>query len=270
MRSRPAYNDNKSIKTFFIYTAIVLFFIFLSLSVRMFYLIQQSKYDGKHQIIIALVQGENVKEIVAFRPANQSVVTLKFTGTPVLFTSLGKNLGVIPDAKVLTMAQIPGDVDVRDLTQALLTHYYTIKTNLTIFDVVRLFLDSHKASFNNHITKEIIITKDVENSKEIKNTITDNTIFSENVSVQIINASSTPGLGKRLEKALTNLGANVIAISTSRKVEKLSKIKYFGNETYTLQKFKHLLHYPTEKLEKEAIADIIIFIGDDSSNTEMF
>lgn len=271
MRPRAAQAENKSLKTFFVYSVIVIFFILLSLSVRGFYLLERSRFDGSNQILIAFGKDETVSEIAAFIPSEHAVTVMTLEGEKVSFSNLGEKLGVIPTAVVRTKGNIPLDTDISDTMQALLMHYYTVKTNLTIFDVFRLFFVSRQPALSNQEIKEMTVSTDNEkNNKFVSHLFTDEKIFSENVSIQVVNASGESGMGKRLERVINNLGGNVVSIATSRNPEKSSKIQYFGQETYTLSTLKKLLGFHAERLEKEGIADIIITVGEDQKNAESF
>ncbi len=271
MRSRSAHYESKSLKTFFIYSIVVIFFILLSLSVRGFYLLQQSRFDGKNQMIIAFGKDEIVSESVTFIPTERAVSVVRLEGENVSFSNLGEKIGVIPTAVVNTKGNITLDSDISDTMQALLFNYYTVKTNLTIFDVTRLFFVSREHTLSDREIMGMTVSADSEkNNKFVTNLFTDDTIFSENVSIQVVNANGESGMGKRLERVITNLGGNVVSISTSRKPEKKSKIQYFGQETYTLTTLKKILGFSVEKLESEAIADIIVTIGEDQKNSPSF
>lgn len=271
MSPRSAQSESKSLKTFFLYTVVVFFFILLSLSVRGFYLLQQSSFDGKNQIIIAFGTEETVSKIAAFVPAERAVTIISLEGEKVSFSNMGEKIGVIPTAVVRTKGNVPLDNDISDTMKALLFNYYTIKTNLTIFDVTRLFFVSRKPTLTNQDLREMTVSKDSEkNNKFFTNLFIDDTIFSENRSIQIVNASGESGMGKRLERVISTIGGNVVSITTSRAPEQFSTIEYFGQETYTLTTLKKILGFPTEKSEKEAIADIIIIIGEDQKNSSSF
>jgi hypothetical protein len=271
MKSHTASEQSKSIKTFFIYSAIVLFFILVSLLVKSYFIIQHNKFDSKHQFVLAVAQKGRAKEIVVFHPANHSVTLVKLTGKSVGLSSLGKTLGVIPDGWVDTEKNLPFGENIAQTIKAYAFTYQSQKTDLTIFDFASLIFASQKTAINTETVKELsVFQNSVANDKLVSDLFTDDALFSENVSIQIINSSGTTGMGKRLETVLTNLGANVIAVSTSRGEEKASKIQYFGHGTYTLTKLKKLLEFPVEKIEKEAIANIVITIGEDQVSTPNF
>lgn len=271
MKSRSAHNDNRSIRTFFIYAAIVLGVILISLSVRAYYLFQQSKFDGKQEFVIAFGQDEHVEKIMTFDPDDKSGVVVDLKGEPVRFSSLGRQVSILPNAVVTTNGQVPLDEDVSHTMQALLFNYYTVKTNLTIFDVIKLFFVSRKPALTTVATTEITVSEDEEeNSRGVANLFIDDAIFSENVSIQVVNASGISGMGRRLERVLINRGANVVSVTTSRDLAKSSNMQYFGEETYTLKTLKQMLQFPVEIMDREGIADIIITIGEDQKNSSSF
>jgi len=266
MRYSPA--DNRSIKTFFIYTGIVLFLIIVSLSAKAISVIRHNKFDGEHQLILAIAKENKVQEVVLFNPSEHAVTQVKLKDD-VKLNEVTQKIGIIPDAKVDAPESLSAD-DITATTRYILLNYYHIKTTLTIFDAGRLFFEAQKAA-NNQTVKDLALSGDArKNDKFVSTVFSDDNIFSENVSVQIINASTAPGVAKRLEWELNNLGFNVISVATSRNSEQNSKIQYFGNETYTLSKLKKILGFPVEKSTKESIAKVVIIIGEDNKNSSSF
>ena len=98
----------------------------------------------------------------------------------------------------------------------------------------------------------------------------DPTIQEEKVTIEIINATGRSGLGQRLERLLSHIGGNVIAVTTSSKRMKISSVTYFGDKTYTLSRIHLILKIPLVYTEKSQLADITIVIGDDIINTKRF
>ena len=105
--------------------------------------------------------------------------------------------------------------------------------------------------------------------KKVSGMFADGVISSENVSIQVVNASGSVGLGNRLTRVLTNLGCNVVSVTSARSVERVSQIAFFGNQSYTLQKLRKWLGYPVSDLREKTIADIVITVGRDESGKEM-
>ncbi len=268
MNKNTAANDRRSLKTFFLYAAIVLFFIIISLAIKTFFIIQQSKFDGEHQFIVAIAKGKNVEEVISFNPAMPAVSLLQIKGKPVSLASFGKTFGFIPDATITAMSDMQLGSDVAKTMTAVAWRYNRLKTDITIFDIARLLFISKKAK--NTIDEITLPADTVLLDKKMVTLFTDEAISAENVTIQIVNASDVSGLGKRLERVLTNRGGNVVSIATSHTPETSSKIQYFGKETYTLKKLGKLLQFPITQLEKETIANIVIVLGEDSQNTTKF
>src|SRR5258705_12674588 len=97
---KSASPQSKSLKTFFVYTAIVLFFIFISLAVKAFFVIRASKFDGHHQFLLSVKQNQAVKQILAFDPSQSKVSVLDLKGDKATPSMADQQLGFIPDATV--------------------------------------------------------------------------------------------------------------------------------------------------------------------------
>src|SRR5688572_15793441 len=110
--------ESKSIKTFFLYAAIVLFVILVAFIIKIFFIFQKSTFDGKSQYTISLSKKDQVEEIIAFDPSSEAIHILKIDNTQIPAASLGKFLTVIPDANI----DVPQDVEITtDVTKTLST-----------------------------------------------------------------------------------------------------------------------------------------------------
>ncbi|MBU3978912.1 LytR C-terminal domain-containing protein, partial [Patescibacteria group bacterium] len=135
----------------------------------------------------------------------------------------------------------------------------------------RLYLYAKKVPVSSIIVEEASISDDVRDfNKDASLLLTDNVASAENISVQIINAAGQSGLGGRLERVILNFGGNVVSVKTALVIEPISKIQYYGQETYTLNKLERYLSIKKERLDKEDIARIVITIGEDIKNTLLF
>lgn len=270
MQKQSAPKQSKSLKTFFLYAALVIFVISVSLAIKLFFVIQQSKFDGKQQFVVAITKGNVVGELITFQPATSTITVMQLQGRRMPVDELGKVLGVIPDATVTTNDTLPQG-DPANTMSAIAMRYHMLKTNMTLVDVARLAFIAKKTS-PNAITNEVITTpvNDVATENTIKKLISDEAIIGENKSVQIINASNQPGLGGRLEYVISNMGGNVVSVTTSHSKISESSISYFGESSYTLEKLHNLLGYPIQKLSKETLADIVITIGENNKGEKRF
>ncbi|HZE87810.1 MAG TPA: LytR C-terminal domain-containing protein [Methylomirabilota bacterium] len=271
MKSKDSKQDSKSIRTFFIYAGIVTFIIILSLAIKTFFVIRASKFDGEHQFTIAIVKQDNVTEFLSIDPSIPSASILQISSGNLSVSSVGNIVGIIPDAKINSSDGLPGGTNITKTIKTMAFNYRSIKTNLTLFDIVRLYLIAKRTSGLNKKITTITISKGMtENNNHLTGFFTDQAITSENISVEVINASNRAGMGTRLAKILTNLGYNIIAVSTASTDQANSTIAYFGQSTYSLRKLQNLLPFSVKMLSKKTIADIIITIGEDSKNSSIF
>lgn len=272
MKRKSARKERDSMRTLYIYAGVVIFLISVSFTVRLFTLFLQSKFDGHEHFAIAVTQDATVKEIVTFSPQIPALSVLEIKDPkPVMYPQLAKEYGITTDARLDVKSAIEVTNDAGVLLWNATTNYASIQTDMTIVDLVRLVLISHDIVSNNKLISEINLSGiNPDNNTLIARVMNDPSITQENVSVQIINASDGSGMGQRLGRVLTNLGANVVDVTTAHKSTKLSVIQYFGEETYTLQRIKARLGYQTKQLQKQTIANIVIILGEDSLKTEKF
>ncbi len=262
---------SKSLKTFYLYAVLVFLAIGISLFIKLIFVIQSSKYDGHHHFTIAFTKDQKVKEVISFSPQVPSLAVLKIKDNNISINSLTKDHGIAADAQV----EVNGTVTLGQDTTATLwesTRSYTsIKTDATLIDLMRLTLLSRDIISNNKVVRDINLNENKpENNTLIARALNDPTISSENVSIQIINASNVSGLGQRLGKVFTNMGANVVEVSTSHTPQLTSKVQYFGERSYTLEQIEKYLEYPVSQLNRQPIADIVIILGEDMKNTRKF
>lgn len=267
LKKTSAKKDNRSIKTFFLYAFIVILFIVISLAIKTITLIGQSKYDGRH-FVLSISSGEIVEKIAGFDSENNSISILNIKNGHVNPATLGKDLGVVPDANLYINSGDSRDLNIDAiLTKALLNSTYT-NSDLTFIDLARLIYFSKNAKVNAEEIK--LPAPNNEINEVIRSRFNDSSISSENITVQIINATETSGLGQRMERVVVNMGGNVVAVSTSRNLASSSVIQYYGESTYTLEKLNKLFKFSVEKKQKKSIADIIIIIGENSQDMATF
>jgi hypothetical protein len=267
-------DDGKSLKTLLLYGAAVMIVILGALALKAVNIMQQSKFTGEH-FTLALAQNENVKEIIVFNPDDSSLSVLNVHDAMVPLSKLPRVFGVSPDGQISVKDSDADKIkdDISDALFQLGIRYSAIKTNLTIFDIGRLSLFAKNLP-PNKITIKDISTADLTDNPDLERTLisffSDDVLATENVSIQIINATGVSGMAQRLESVLVHQGANVVSISGAPQTQRKSEIKYFGEETYTLDKIKKLLGFHVNKLRTETIANIVIVIGESDKNTTLF
>jgi hypothetical protein len=271
-RRKPASRyEGKSLKTFFLYAIAVILVIVIALAIKLFLVIRVSKFDSQHQFIIAVAVQGNVREILSYDPSSETTSALQMQGAHVTLDALGKTVAIIPHATVNFSQDVSLENDATQPLWQMITHYNLAKKDFTFYDLGRLYLFSKSVPQVNRQERTLALPTDtIAIDKQITTLFSDPTITQENVTVQVINATNVSGLGQRLERVLANQGANVVAITTAQATTAHSSLHYFGDPSYTEKKFVSLLHYSESPLERQAIADIIITIGEDQKNTKNF
>lgn len=271
MKHKSAPKQNSSLRTFYLYIGIVIFVICVSMVVKLVAVFLQSKFDGTHHFTLVVTKQQNVKEIIAVSPQIPSLEVLTVNDSNIKFSALGKEYGILADARLEVGDAVPISRDAGvTLWQAAL-HYPQVKTDTTLIDLLRLTYLSKGIISSNVVIRDITLAIDnAENNTLIARALNDPTLSSENVSIQIVNASDVSGIGQRLGRVLTNMGANVVEVSTSHDIQPKSQITYFGDKSYTLEEIQRLTGYPVSTIQRQTIANIVIILGQDSERTDKF
>lgn len=271
MRRKTVQKESKSLKTFYLYAVSVFVVIAIALLIKLVFIVQASKFDGKHHFTLVVTKDQHVKKILAFSPQVPSLSVLHVQDESVSFPSLGKNHGIAADAQLEVQNTIPLGQDVTVIMWAAVRNYTSIKTDATIIDFIRLSLLSQEILSSNKVVREISLNDNTaEKATLVARALNDPTISSESVSIQIINASNISGAGERLGRVLTTMGANVVDISTSHTTQQKSTIQYFGERSYTNEQVEKYLVFAVSEVKEQPIADIVIILGEDIRNTRKF
>lgn len=268
-KKHVAIKSNPSLKTFFLYAFVVFSVIFVSLSVKAFYVINQSKFDGKN-ITISVSKNNTVVAILGFDVDNKAISVLSLDKSNISHDLTGEKLGVIADAKISSSINLPLE-NIDSLLTKSLFKTDGVKTDLTYYDSLRLLLFVKSISENSVKAQQIVLPSNEGKIDEIiTNNFSDKLISDESLNVQIVNSTTISGLGKRLERIILNKGGNVVAITSARKPEHESKIYYYGNKSYTAIKIGKLLEFPVEESTERSVGDVVVVIGGDYGNSPAF
>lgn len=266
-----AQTESKSLKTFYLYIVLVILVIIVSLLIKGIFVIRQSRFDSGHDFTLAVTEQNKAKEIIAFHPQVPAVSTLTIEDNNVAYTSLAKEYGISPDGYIEVKNNADLNTEITSFMWSSIIQSENWQSNLTIFDKMRLLLLAKGVTTNDKTVQMIsLINQAPQTDTTIINALTDQDIADENSSIQIVNATQITGFGQRLGRVLTNLGANVVDVSTSQDPQKKSTIQYFGNKTYTVGRLERLLGITATKITTQSIADIIVTLGNDKSNTIEF
>jgi hypothetical protein len=259
--------NGKNLKLAGLFIIFVLGLIVFSTLFKFLLIVKASKFDGSHNFIVGFI-GKNVNKVVSFSPQNRSIsildVNIKDSNN-----NLSRLLEIPIDGTIIS--QNPNKDNISSvLFKSAFSLDRSLK-NLSTLDAFRLFLFSKTVSPNNIAQRKLLPEfNDAQKSTIILLSLTDSSIYRENQSIQIINAADVHGAGTRLATLITNIGGNVVMISTSDETIQNSKIVYYGNESYTVKKLSSYLDFPAIKADKRGMADVIITIGKDKAGNLKF
>lgn len=259
----------KGVRTFLIYFSIVFLTILIAVSIKAFFLLNESKYDGNN-IIIVISQNKKIVGILGLDATKNTFSRLVLKNSRIPVSRSAEYLGIIPDATIDSKSDY-SKANIQSILIDAAQRKNGLKTNLTIFDTIRLLFLSKNISNNEIAEKEIILPlPDYNIDQNIRLLFSNDLVRSENVSIEIVNATDEAGLGKQLERTLANLGFDVLSVTTQKDPEKISKVLYTSNSSYVFSKISRLLRYPAFKNTGKPIADIVIILGEDSKNATAF
>ncbi len=249
-------NNNTRIAIFFFVFIVIVFLISFFLKAAL--VIKHGKFDSNNRFTIS-VSSKGTFKLISFSPTG-SISILKLDGN-IKKEDINKFLQIPIDGEI---SQIVNDNEkIPTLMKDALFGYKDIKTDLTIIDILRLFLFSRNVSPNLIYSKNVSADMSAgEVDKIVSSLFQDASVQKENMAIEIINGTDVTGLGNRLARLITNMGANVIIVGTSDVPEETSVISY-SKKNYTVEKLGKLLGFKLVKKDKRELANITITIGKD-------
>ncbi|MEM4230728.1 MAG: LytR C-terminal domain-containing protein [Candidatus Pacearchaeota archaeon] len=253
-------DSGKNTKFAIIFFGILIFIIFASLLYKTILLIGDSRFDGNHRFNVLVWDNKNIK-VLSFSPEENIISVIRIQGERGGL-DIYKFLEIPLDAHIITN----NDNFNKDIKKLLLESVFgtvTTKSDLNIIDIIKLLL--FKASVSEEkIVEKNIFTKlgEAERDEMIADIFEEKKIAQEKLSIEIVNSTDESGLGSRIARLITNIGGNVILVSTSQKAEDKSMIFYKKEKTYTLKRLREILHFPIQE-NQHAIGDITVRLGKD-------
>lgn len=255
-KTRKVKKNN--LKIGIIFSAIILILIGLSLAGKLFFLLGQGKYDDNYPFSIKVTTNTST-QYLSISPKQHKVNILTF-GKVALPAAL----------------QIPQDAQISGnpvlVTASSISSYFAsilsdkkIKTNLTSVDISRLYVFSKTLS-QSDVTMQSVSALDEKVDKIISSAFSDPTIVSEDLRVEIVNATGAYGVGNSAAGLLTHIGANVVFVSTADSTESKSVIYYTGSKSYTAQRIARVLGFKLVESKQKTISDIEVRVGQDSKD----
>lgn len=253
--------NTQNFKLALLFIGVILFFAFISIFIKVIFLINRSNYDDVNKFNVEILDKNGIG-ILSFSPKEKTISILKITDQ-----KDAKNIAKFLDIPIDGFINIGSETFKYSNISSSLFHSifsFNRRENLTSLDLLRLSLFAKK------IPKSTIYERKFSNdySESQKSTIltltfSDPIIFTENKSVEIINSTEVFGLGSRLANLITNISGNVILVKSSEK-QKKSKLIFFGKKSYIVEKLGKYLNLPIEQSLSPGVSDVIIIIGTDS------
>lgn len=255
--------NTKIAVVFFVFLA---FFIGVSLIFKVVLIVRAGQFDESKRFNITISNNKDT-DVMSFSPAKK-IAVFKLNKS-IKNEDAGGFLGIPIDGFIISnsldLSQNPNALFLKTIY-----NYKSLRTNLTIIDILKL------AFFTGKIPERSVNTQDISNlekgnvDKIVSRLSADELIQKDNQTIQIINGTSTEGLGARLARLITNMGGNVIIVATSDRAQKKSAISYIDQKTYTVERLSKVLGYEAVKAGGNAISDVTIMIGEDKSNSPLF
>lgn len=272
MRKRRDTSRTNNFKIVFVFCGFVGVLLLFSVIFKSVVIFSKSNFDGTHRFTVAIEQEKEKTTILSFSPQTRSISLLHIIS---VFNKTKPELKLPIDAFVKTQGNNTlNRIESKTVSSSLLDiarNYHSITTELTMIDLLRLFLFSRTVSQHDIQSGELRLpVDDLAADRLIASLFTDTAIAEEKLSIEVVNGTSISGLGNRLGRYIANMGGNVVAISTADSVQKESKIVYAGNKTYTVEKLGKLLRFPVIAGFKPGISDVVVVVGTDKEGELVF
>jgi hypothetical protein len=179
------------------------------------------------------------------------------------------NTGVPLHAGVIVKNSTDDSRDIFSLGNVLtlLLSNQTELVQINEWDMIRIAYEAKKIPLDNQTFKEIknyvhdrSIISQIDH--ELYELFRDPEVINEQVSVEVVNATSVSGLASSIAKMLENGGYTVVSIRSSETEN--SSIQTNDTSSITAQHIQKIFSFPVKASGKNAVADIRIVIGDDA------
>lgn len=272
MRVKQNQQTGKTVRFALLFFVFIFLIIIGSFVIKGITILKSSLFDGEHRFTVFLQSNNNTRHaLLSVSPKESTVSILHIDGKKISSPQeLSLLLGLPIDAVVLQQ----GDdlIFLKSKFWDFIYSYKKVKTNMTFLDAARLFIFTKGIPEYNISEKTYSFLPDVSDQQDttaldtlISSLFADSAITDEKRSIHIVNASGVLGLGNRVARIITNMGGNVVAVTTGDSMLPVSEIAYSEKESYTVQKLQRLLNVKSVLTNKHAISDIVVILGKDRS-----
>lgn len=254
MKAKKSQRNPNNLNLAGVFIALIIFLIIFSFFVKAFIVFKQSKYDGDNPLNV-LISGEKYA-VYAISPSEKKLSVINLDESLDSEKDIEELLGITIDARI----EPNGDRESNFSTHLL----NNSKTDLNIFDRIRILLFVKSAGSKSVVSESIESDLSASQINEtVYKLIADSRIEDEGKTIEVINASSADGIGSKIARIISNIGGNVVLISTSKDVSQKSTLEYRREKGYTVNRLSKNLGIEAEKTDNESIADIVVIIGED-------
>lgn len=260
--------SNRGLKIAVVFSTAVIIVLIIAFVVRVSILFSQRQFDNYHNFILLDIKNTTSANVISFAP-DKSSITIVHVHTTSQDTNIGKELKIPINAKV-TDPEMKEDA-ISSLLWRLIRSFNSFHPQgLNIIDAFSLFFYSQKIHGEGLLSYDITIPYTSEEGQTINSVFVDHTIYTEGLTVSIVNASDVSGRGSKLADLLTNIGCHVIAVNTADTASENSTIASNKNTVYTVKKLKKILNLQPGEFPQNALSDIIITIGKKDAYSSLF
>jgi hypothetical protein len=273
MRKKTTSNHSgKSLAVLLFFCGAVLILILLSLLVKIAAIVARSNFDGKHRYNVAVL-GKPM-HVISFAPDTKSISILEFSAMQnTSKNELSRMLHIPVDAYILEKNSVPvfsfenPKDDVESYMQHVFFSFPKLTTDLTLVDAFQLWMQSRSVEQQNVLTETF--EKSLEEmeagaiDKAANKLFFDSTMSNENKSIQIVNGTNFSGIGNDIAQMITNMGGNVVSVTTAHTDIAKTSLTYSFAPSYTVAKLEKMFGVKATRVQKQQIFDIIVIIGQD-------
>lgn len=280
MRRKKRIKPSNTVTLALFFVGFVGALLIVSIFMKLFLLAKESSFDGSHRFTIAVsssdLQSSNNKttEIISFSPSDQSIERLVIN-TPVPIIGMERLLEIpIDGVVVINGNSISGKESIGEALKLIALSFKNVRSDLTVLDIMRLWWFGRTVS--EHSVKDETFSQDPNLSLEsqldsyAQTLFADDTVASEKESISIVNGTDISGFGTRFSRLVTNMGGNVVSVSTSDSKVDHTTISYYGKKSYTLSRIEKVLGIKAVLSKSPELANIVIILGEDMSRTINF
>lgn len=254
MRTKKNPGKNTPLAIFFF--LIILGAIVLSIFLKALVIFEGSKFKNEGNFSI-FVSDKKQGIILSFNKDDNSVYIISIDKKVDDIYKLVE----VPIAAKYEDEEIDLGESVSSLTSDMLFNIPRNKSNLNVLDGIRIFLMGKTVNPRDIKNTTVDTTSESKLDSEIYAYFSDSKIKNEAISVEVVNATGEQGVGGRYARLVSNMGGNVVLVSTENESGK-SGI-FAGDDSYTTKRLGQVLNFQFKKTSISKIADITVVIGKD-------